>query len=449
MIRAPLLVGLLLGTAAAVPGIPALSEAVPLRPWHLLVLVAVLVAYLSQPSGTLRRYYILSPEVALIAYVLGSTITEFVNGESLGLMIDYPSLMSPLFYVMAYLSVRLVVSDSDSFRSLLQGLVVGAPITGIVAVSQAVGLPGVNEAVLSLVPGEGAIDRHLEGEVTRATAFVGHWTGLGSYLSCCVAVLCILVLLEQKNGGRYTNLLLLALTVTLGGVASTLTISAILTSVVVILISMRLSGYTFRYLLGLVPLTVAAVVILWPSLVFRLEEQTLQSSESVFQLPGWVPSTLTYRLGIWVTETIPAIMERPLLGWGQDAYALPLVGETKSIRLVWHSAESQWLGLLVSFGIPTFILYVCVVLALSRWFYQMHRSRLNEFVPLLVLFVMLLGASFTAPVLTNRGAPGILWPLLGACIALLISRQKTLDVFGTMSPEPKSNDVSSSANLNK
>lgn len=419
-------VGILLGLAAAIPGIPAFAG-LPLRPWHLLVLAAFCLAVLSRPKGTIRDYRILAPEVILFFYVFSTGVTEFVNGELLGFLPDLPSLSSPLLYLAAYVSARLVCLDKHKAHSMFYGLAAPAPASAVIGILQAADFAGVNGFILMMAPGEGAINRMLDGSLTRSTAFVGHWTSLGIYLTCALTVLCILLIVESKTKETVPHWIVMSIALTFGGVISTLTVSAIITALIVLLVSLRLAGISFRYILMLVLSAAAALALLWPSLILRFEQQTLQSTQSVFQLPSWIPSTLTYRIGIWVTETLPAIGARPLIGWGQDAYDFTN-GGIKSPDLLWLSAESQWLAILVSFGAPSFVVFVILISSVFTWLRRISDGRIIEFVPVRLLFILLLVVSLTAPIFTNRGAPGMIWPILGGCIAVFLSKNDSANM---------------------
>jgi PST family polysaccharide transporter len=121
--------------------------------------------------------------------------------------------------------------------------------------------------------------------------------------------------------------------------------------------------------------------------------------------PAFIPQTLGFRWQVWTGQYIPAILQRPITGWG---VILP-----HSIR--WPNPESQYIGYLIEGGVPLLVMFgflfdgmICEAKRVTRSLDHVDRA-LGE--ALLVTVVLLGVVNFNWPFLSNGGMPQMLWCL--------------------------------------
>jgi hypothetical protein len=108
---------------------------------------------------------------------------------------------------------------------------------------------------------------------------------------------------------------------------------------------------------------------------------------------------------------VPAILERPLLGWGQGVYIE--LGEWLNgpRELVWRSAESQWLLTLMTGGLVELALLAWLLV--TAWLTLRRDPSADAFLlKALLLLAVLVGV--TVPVFTNVGFPLAFWTAVGS-----------------------------------
>ena len=426
-------VGLLIGLSAATPAVMPVVAALPVRPWHIFVIGAFLIANLYKirvDRSALWRLGFLDAAVLLFACL--TILVELVNTGTLGYRLDYMSLARPLFWLAIFRTVRFVVDTKDDARRLLTWFALPVLPSVLLGFGQVLGIEAVQQAILRATSDSSGFAARLEdGRLLRATGFVQHWTSFGSYL-CTVAAACValLVLARAQSVGKQ-GIAWLLLAATAFGVITTFTLSSILTVLLIFL----LCSHTARSTGKLVPLLLVVgfvgMAVLGPLFAVRMEQQfSATHNES-----GIVPSTLQYRYRIWTTETIPMIKERPVTGWGSNVYEITLGrAEPRRIypsQLSWHSPESQWLNLLMNhgaIGLAAFLLVLTNIVLLLRKASRLGQSWVAR--PTGILFTLMVVAAFTAPVFMNHGLPVGLWTLLG--MVSVFAHQRRADADATM-----------------
>lgn len=412
-------VGVCLGLAAAIAGVGGPLEGPGgLRPWHLLMVLALCTALLGSYRGRFLYLRVTPIDILFILFVIGSGISEMVNAADVDSGFDINSVVSPLYYYIGYISVRLVVHCKHDCFTLLRSICIGVVPQALVCVLQLVSLEFAR-APLLLAPAPGLAVRIDTGGTIRSTGLIGHWTGVGFYFCAIITCVCILWLArdreESAGFGLYEKV---AGTSAFVGAITTLTFSVILTAILVLLFTLSYGRARVSAFIGVGAVSLLVYAAFSSSLNSRFEAQRVSSAAD---LPPWVPNTLAYRWTIWSEQTLPAIMERPLTGWGSNIYSTTGANYSSlPVALSWGSAESQWLAISAFFGIPMAIAFALLIAVSAKRVQKASRrnSDLPEFRPLLVLILCVLAASFTVPAFTNRGLPILLWAMVGMVIAL-------------------------------
>lgn len=407
--RLPLFLGSLLGLAVSSVGVRW-----SVGPFNASLLVGFLALSIIGVLhfDVLSRYRLRVLDIALIVFVVVMYLTELVNAEQLIRGANpYLSYMWT-FYLFAYISVRLVVQSKEALVSFLNGFVVVAPFMSIFAMLQTLRVPTVVDLTLSLTSGGASALSQFgdEARLVRSTGLIGHWTGFGSYL--CVATLALLVLmsLDGSSVRRVAFLLLIGL-----GITTTYTFSVIfiyLGLVACHYLQMRKPARLFILtILGIF----LALFAFGDAIMRRITEQYGANNGAFASSAGLIPETLVYRMRVWGNETIPAISERPLTGWGHAVYGELGEWPIGPHSILWTSPESQWFGILMQGGILggtvlLFVIWACI--ALARQLPSAQRLLFYVFI-FSCVFV-----SFTVPQFTNTGLPYALIVLLGGVSCL-------------------------------
>lgn len=404
-------VGVLLGLAAAVPGVPPLLPMFGIRPWHMLVAAALVLALVRCARGTASNLRISGLDVALAVYVVAAALVEYTNAGDLGFAFDALGAVTPLFYVVGYLAARLIIASRDDARVFLTAFALPAFPVGVLSVLQ-LGSPSFSLLVLKIAPGPGLSERIVDGRLIRATGLVGHWTGLGFYFCTALAAACAALLLVAPGRKRLTLPLTVGLAGSAFGALSSLTISVLATVCLIGLVTLIVVGIRVGRVLALG----AVALVLYLQFGDYLGERfTQQSAYRPEYLPAWVPNTIAYRWKIWTEQTIPVIADRPWTGWGTSLYT----GTWRPRGLVWGSPESQWFGMAIASGIVVTVLFGVVLLAALVFAMSGIRSTAGRWkAPIATLLVAAIIASLTVPAFTNRGLPIGLWVLFGVILAV-------------------------------
>ncbi|MGA4689318.1 O-antigen ligase family protein [Rhodococcus sp. AB351] len=402
--------GLLLGLAAATTGVVSFLPMFGVRPWHIFAGLALVIAILSTPAGTVRSLRLGLLDLAFGLFAVGSLLAEFINSSEVGYF-DFIGAINPAFFLVGYFAARIAVTGRSSAYEALRMYCIPAILAGLVSVAQ-LGSVSFSQLVLRIAPGPGLQSRIIDGRLIRATGFVGHWTGLGFYFCSVLAAGCAALLLARNLGGRPPRSIYWCLGAAVLGAVSSLTLSAIMTAVAIALVTMFVIGLKPSRLLILAGVALVVYMQFGSLLGERVTQQTAYRKEYV---PDWVPNTIAYRWKIWTEQTVPVLQERLWTGWGSNIYSTA----DRPRRLVWGSPESQWLGTAMTSGmLVAGILGVTLIVALlligrSAWSSVQSRWQL----PVGVLLSCALVSSFTVPVFTNRGLPVGLWFIIGVVVA--------------------------------
>lgn len=409
------LAGLAVGASAASVGVVSVSIG-PLQVYQVLAVAGLACALVAKGYSRAPATKLIPLDVALVMFAVVRLLVEVYNAESLRHPASIVAAIQPLFFFAAYMAGRLCVTDIATLRVFLRGIiVVSIPVTAL-AVAQVAGAQSVTSTLIRLTQSKSVQDRMDRGDLVRATSTIGHWTGLGVYLCAVLAATMCLMILDRQEHRRSRGLLAVAI-FTAVGLVTTLTFSVIICGVAILAISARAAGVRAKLIGGCIVGGAAGWVVLSQLVSTRLRQQYGGTSRSLSESSGLVPETMMYRFQIWWNETLPAIAERPVTGWGRAVYQnggqWPVIPE--SIR--WPYAESQWLNLMMTGGLLEFLVLVAVVVFTYK---ALSRGRFAWTLPARVLLVVAAIVSFTVPLFTNAGLPIPLWAICGGLASLVI-----------------------------
>lgn len=423
-------VGLLLGLAAAAPGLISPVSGIPLRPWHAFVLLALSLAVLVRARAvrsSLPRLPFLDASVVLLTLV--TAMVEALNASYLNYAPDFMFVIRPMIWLAIYWAARLSIHSLEDARRLLTWFALPAVPSVALGLAQIMGIDAAQQLIVRLSPDSGGFISRLEdGRLIRATALVQHWTSFGSYLCTIVAASMALLGLARvhKIGREWVAWTLLG--VAGFGVLTTLTLAPIVTAFFIFLGGLRTARAVARAAPMILLVGLVAAVSLGALFAERLEQQFATSRVAASSGEGsWMPSTLAYRYNIWITETIPMIKDRPATGWGSSVYEAALSTQdprrTYPYQMDWASPESQWFNLLMTFGVIGFAAFLLMFMMMAA---TIRRAAVagSQWIskPTLLLFLLMLVSAFTAPVFTNHGLPVGLWTLLAVAAAFTARR---------------------------
>lgn len=413
------LVGTLMGLSAGIVSVhwPQALASAP-SPSTLLIVAAlgIAIVHAGRDSARLR----LGPfDFAMITLIFVRAVVEVFNSSDLGHPVGTGAITTLVLLHLSSFPARLVIRSRQDFRTFCFYLALPAILVAVLAVLQLIRFPGVMDWILQNVSVGGLQNRVDAGrEDLRATSTIGHWTALGGYLCVATALFCLEILMSrgEKGVGR-RGVAIVGIVIVFVGQVSTLTFGTIAVCAAVVLLTiLRLRVNPF-YLVVAAGGGLIAWQVFGSSIEQRLEDQAVVSRYTDESL-RWLPSTVAYRVRIWQTETIPAIEQRPLTGWGQQTYTFPDNWSVFPSMLVWNSPESQWLGLIVRGGIIDLGAFLGLLIAMFVVLRRARREIATSMTPLTVVLVGLLVTCLINSPFSTNGVPQIWWPILGALIAL-------------------------------
>jgi hypothetical protein len=341
-----------------------------------------------------------------LAWAAFGVVADRSMGEHLSLE-QWGTVLGQLQFFLVFRAVRLAVRDDGERRFLLAAVIVGTMPVSLLAIFQEAKMPGVAAFIGKLTGGiAGASVNAQTGSLLRATGPFDNWAALAGYLlPILFAVLALLLCRAQLPTRRW-----LVVSGVLAAVAFALTIeqSAIVCGVVGVAVLVRRydrDGHLTRWVIAGV---VVAVVAASPLLIPRLFHE-LSGSPGTGRI-AWVPQTVSFRWAVWTRQYLPAIVDRPLTGYG---VVLPPT-------IIWPYSESQYITFLMEGGVPMLVMFGGLVWAM----FGGTRAAARSADDLSRGLGLALGASVVAmivmdalwPFLSNGGMPQILWALMALTV---------------------------------
>lgn len=421
--NAPAVVGLMIGLAAALVAVrsPILPSLVNLS--ALLVGFGICWAVTSAPPGTLRSLRVTSIDLIFVAYIIGKFVVEFINAGELGTTFSLTTLLDVVISYGALLAARIACRSEADVWTAARWFVAPAAVVALIAVLQIVQFPGLNQLLVSHVNSGGLEARIDKGWDIRATSTIGHWTALGGYL-CGVSALVGALMIRNRRYAVSNTLLGSLLLLVVTAQVATLTFATIALNFCIVLYVMIRIRVRLAVLVGGGIAALAMWTAVGPLITSRIDKQ-LGEAEYAARSYDWLPESVGFRLNVWITESIPAAVQRPITGWGASTYQW-LGTDATSPFLRWISPESEWMRTAVSFGFVVLALQFTLLAVTFRYLERAAKlSSACAMGPFVVFFLGLLVVSFIHSHLTNRGVPLVLWFVVGIAVAMVEATKRS------------------------
>ena len=309
--------GAIVGLAAAVVGIG--NHRIASMPiWQLLSLVALACAVLVK-MGRPGKIGLSSVDLAFGGYIGLRLVLELDNAISLAHPMLLTATLSPTFVLFCYAAARLVVHDERSLRRFLLGVAVPAVPSVLLGFAELAKIGSLNSWVVRTTGSTALIGRTQAGSLTRASGLIGQWTDFGGYL-CGVIALALIVILINRRRGRSAGLATWVLGLAFVGTVTTLTFAIVGAALAVVLLCARRVRIRMRYFAAVIIALAASTPVLIGFVQSRISQEYVATNQTLSRSSGLLPETLVFRIGIWVHQTWPAVVERPLTGFGQGVY---------------------------------------------------------------------------------------------------------------------------------
>ncbi len=419
--------GVLVGLTGAIAGIQ-IHRIGGLPPWEVLAVASLLLALVSRAGGRRARLGRSSVDLWFAAFIYVRAVLELYNEISLGRPGLFTTTAQPMFVCACYLAARLVVHDREGLRRFLVGLTVPVVPSVLLGLAQLTGVGGASSFVMNLTGSQALINRAERQALTRASGLIGQWTDFGSFACAEIAIVAILIYLARSERRRalYPVVVLAAALV---GVVSTLTFAVIAAAIAIVLLSARTVRIRPKFVIGAVAALILSAPLLIPFVVNRVQQEYVATNQTLSRSSGLVPETLVFRFGVWAHQTIPAVVERPITGWGQGVYTQLRTWTDGPTSIVWPYPESEWFQQLMTGGVVELLVFCALLISAYR---ALARAPKQVAKPLRVLIGSMALVGITVPCFSDVGLPVPMWAAVGAVIsaapAMSSTRAATLEV---------------------
>jgi O-antigen ligase len=360
-------------------------------------------------------------DLAFVLYIVVYCLLEAVNASELRYEARLTAAIEPTFWFLAYASARSVVGSIDEGVAAIRAFSMPVFLVAPIAIGQALHFEPITNLTSAIVTSDGFTNRLESGSLLRAVGLVGGWTSFGTYSTGLATAAVALLIAGRRYGVGRLGYPYVVLALAIAQLLTTLTFSTMIALLVVLFGAARYLNLRAGFLFGLVVSAIVLIALFGGSLEERFGEQYDGRVRLIGWLPDWMPNTIAYRVYIWTSQTIPMILQRPWSGWGNGVYdALDPGGVGSLSRRVpsgndWLSPESQWFGVLMNGGVIglTSLLFLLVAAGALLWKARSVAEATWLAVPLFWFFIANLAICLTALNFTNKGLPGVFWPMVG------------------------------------
>lgn len=383
-----------------------------------------------RPRWSVLDWATLAYTVATVVFVsLGSAVSTSAPDPG-----TIPSLLLPAQFILLTRGATLALTTRHLRRLALRCVLFASVPVSLLVVLQYLAVGPIRPWITDLTASSSLSDAVALGFEVRATGPFDHWHVLAGYLLPVILLAVSLLLSGDESVVRRPTLLVCAaLAMIATGLTFTFTAFAGL-AIGVAAISLKVGR--FRELLRIATLgSIVLMVLIGPAIAERVDEQF--SAESGRDRAAFVPETIDYRFDIWGDQYLPAILDRPIVGYGVE---LP---ET----ITWVYSESLYLSLQLQGGLPLLIVYLALVWAfLAAMAAPTRDPDVTVSAParaVTATTVALVPMHAIFPYLSSPGLPHVLWLLAGIALA---SRWRTeapgraddssATATGTLAPNP-------------
>jgi hypothetical protein len=372
--------------------------------------VALVIATAARHHPSPRRV-----ELWFAVYILIRVLVELVNSIQLARPGLYTAAVQPLYPLACYGAARLVVYSRRTLRLFFIAVALPAAPSVVIALAQVAGVSSVSNWVISVTDSQALLSEVSRNLLNRASGLVGHWTGFGAYLCGILAMLMTIYAVDRTSRPR-SWLVIALIGLVLVGVISTLTFAVIGAACAIVVLSLRRLRDLQRVAVTCSLVLLLSAPVLVPFVSARVRQEYVGTSRTTVQAAGVLPETLAFRLSVWGSQTVPAILERPLIGWGQGVYIQLGTWSDGPEPIVWSSAESQWFEELMTGGVTELLALVALLIVAYREI-GARAGSLGRPGRVLIGAMVLVGT--TVPCFTDVGLPVPLWAMTGALLSAL------------------------------
>lgn len=275
-----------------------------------------------------------------------------LNGDTLG------ALLGPLQFFLLFRLVRVTLVDLASRARALRGLLVGSLVAAALAVAQSAGVGAVTRPLAQLTGADYA---------SRALGPYSHWHDLAGYGFLMVVVAAALLLTHpQQVVPRW--LAIAALLASAASIVTSLTMVAMLGTAIALVLLARRTGRGLQLLGIAVTAVVLGAVTAGDAFVGRLRTQfdSPAVGSSSGTSGGLLPQTISYRLDVWLHQTLPNLEPYLAVGYGPQ---LP-------DAVVWRYTESMYLTLILRGGLVLLVIFLALFAAV--WILARAQARADD-----------------------------------------------------------------------
>jgi hypothetical protein len=363
--------------------------------------VCFLVIMLRKPPRIADGFLTLSLVVLALGTSIGPIIAYYARGWRFTIS-ELFSLVAPLQYMLLFWIFSYLPENDQDRRRLVQFMIFCASILAFVGLLQAARI-GPVQAFLERWYGTAESQTAQAAELGRVTTLFGAWNATGTYLMIVILLLIALMAIRHPRLYKinmYVSLALCAACLLASG--SFAGIGGLAAGVVIV---KWLDRRGIRALGNLGIMLIIAGLILSPVIIQRLDYQFGDANTSTGS--GILPQTFAYRLYLWSTYYIPALVQ-----------SNPWFGLYPTMENVsWPWAESQYIFLMMRSGIFSLIAHLIWVLMLCFWLWRKFKTTTGQ-TKLLALVTMtsvilLSVMGLTNEVFTLSGAIDYIWIFVG------------------------------------
>ncbi len=320
-------------------------------------------------------------------------------------------LIGPFQFLILFRALATVLRRPAERRMALAVLFVASLPVDVLAFLQQARIAAVNRLITRMTGGE-VFGTYAYHYFARATGPFPHWTPLAGYLTIVLltGLACLLFRAPLPISRTFLGVILL-----LGAVALVLSaeLSALACTVIGAVVLGVWAGRTRTAIRAVAIAAIVAALVGGPYLDARLNSQYVASAGS--GQSSLVPQTLNFRWQVWTGQYLPAVVERPLTGWGQ----------TLPDTISWPFTESQYLTVLMAGGVPLLVLFGGELVALYRFGRRAARAESAEDArtsraagsAVAVAVVVAVPMCVVYPYLTSGGMPAPLFAVAGIAAA--------------------------------
>lgn len=388
--------------AAVVPAVSGLAPGIPVRYVRIseLLIGAVGVTILVSTRRRDRLAFEVLDWLLLcygVAWALFGVYDALTIPEHLSLSL-WGTALGQLQFFLLYRGIRLTVRTPDERRRAVRAVLVAAGAVSVLALAQEAHVPGLDRFLLKITgapvqPG---------GHLLRATGPFDNWAALAGYLLPLVLLLVAFALGDVRLHRPRRAVLVLGLV--LVALLTTVELSAIF-CLLVCLVWLGARYGKVRTVAKRAGLGLLVCGLVASPLIAKKIHQELAKTAGVTRA-SLMPQTISFRMGVWSQQYLPAIGQRP-----EDGYGVVLPSS-----IAWPYPESQYIALLIEGGAPMLVVFVGLTVA------SMERSARaggadDPFDAALGHALLVTGGALIAmdaiwPYVSNGGTPQMLWSLL-------------------------------------